>query len=142
MASRLGLISTFIVSILFLSSATFAQSLKNADVTNENQITDVANLNAGITPDHPLYGLDVAWSKLRIIFTFEQKEKAKLGLEIAKKRLLEVREMILKNKTDAANTAQGEYLDSLETAKAAITSLSSGNVTNDVENEIELEKEV
>lgn len=136
------MISTFIVSILFLSSATFAQSLKNSDVTDESQITDDANLNAGITPDHPLYGLDVAWSKLRMIFTFEQKAKAKLGLEIAKKRLLEVREMVLKNKADAASVSQKEYLDSLETAKAAIASVSSENETIEIENEIELEKEI
>ncbi|MEK6949821.1 MAG: DUF5667 domain-containing protein, partial [Nanoarchaeota archaeon] len=46
--------------------------------------------DAGITPDSFLWGLDKALDQLALLLTFDEGEKAKKGLEIARERLLEV----------------------------------------------------
>ncbi len=60
----------------------------------------------GITPDSFLWGLDNAIDQLTLLLTFDQAEKARKGLEIARERLLEVKQMIKENKADAAKKAE------------------------------------
>ena len=44
-------------------------------------------VEAGITPDSPFYGIDVWWDEVRVRFTTNVEEKARLRLEIAEERL-------------------------------------------------------
>jgi len=67
-------------------------------IVNAQQPTE----DPGITPDSFLWGLDKALDQLTLLLTFDKGEKAKKGIEIARERLLEVREMIEENKLEAA----------------------------------------
>lgn len=62
------------VTFLLLTSSVFAQEV-----------------SAGITPDSWLYGLDVAIDQITLLLNFDNGDKARKGLEIARERLLEVK---------------------------------------------------
>ena len=121
-----GLMLVMTVTFLFLVSYASAQP----------------QIPAGIAPDSFLYGLDVAIDQIRLLLTFDAGAKARLGLQIAEERLLEVREMVLQNKLDAAQTAQREHVNNLETVKNSIKALQRANSTQEIEEEVELEKEL
>lgn len=55
---------------------------------------------AGITPDSWLYGLEKAWERIRMFFTFDSEGKAKLHLQFASERLAEANEMVGKGKPE------------------------------------------
>lgn len=57
-------------------------------------------------PDSPLWGLDVALDNIRLQLASTNSEKARVGLEIAEERLLEIRIMILENKLERADEAK------------------------------------
>src|SRR3989338_8422675 len=60
----------------------------------------------GVTPDSFFWGLDNAIDQLTLLLTFDKAEKARKGLEIARERLLEVKQMIEENKAEAAQKAE------------------------------------
>ncbi len=128
----------FLTTFLILASVAFAQS-----TVTENAITAGGkSITAGATPDSPFYFLDTALDQIRLLLTFDNTAKAKLGLEIARERLLEVREMVVQNKLEAATRAQQEHLNSLEVAKNSASAISRVNATEEIEDEIEIEKEL
>lgn len=136
-------ISIFLVSFLALVSATLAHGEgTGSNVIGDEIVLDGKTIRAGTTPDSFLYGLDVAIDQIRYLLTFDNKAKAMFGLEIARERLLEVREMILENKTDAAQRAQNEHGKSLERVKNSIAVLARSNSTQQIAEEIEIEKEL
>ncbi|MBU5537055.1 MAG: DUF5667 domain-containing protein [Candidatus Aenigmatarchaeota archaeon] len=102
----------------------------------------IGNVRAGVTPDSFLYRLDAAIDNIRYLLTFDSAAKAKVGLEIARERLLEVKEMIAKNKIEAAQKAQKEHAKTLEKVKSSITTLSRDNSTRELTETLELEKEI
>ena len=127
----------FLFTFLTLVSITLAQ-----EVTTTHTGAQIGTIKAGTTPDSFLYGLDVSLDNIRYLLTFDNTAKAKLGLEIARERLLEVREMILENKIEASQKAQSEHGKTLEKVKSSITVLSRDNSTQELREEIELEREL
>lgn len=97
---------------------------------------------AGITPDSFLWGLDKAIDQLSLLLTFNKGEKAKKGIEIARERLLEVKEMIEENKLEAAEKAKNEELKVLLKVKKSISDIKEKNATKEIEEEIEIEREL
>lgn len=62
----------------------------------------VEEVDPGITPDSPMYGLDVALDNVRYALSNNKEET---GLEIAKERLAENKAMTQEGKTEAAEEA-------------------------------------
>ncbi len=97
---------------------------------------------AGITPDSFLYGLDVALDQISLLLTFDRGAKAKKGLKIAEERLLEVKKMAEENKLEAMQRAQREHSNVLGTVTSAVRGLERANSTEEIEDEIEIEKKL
>ncbi len=127
----------FIVTFLALVSITLAQ-----EVTTTPTGAQIGTIKAGTTPDSFLYGLDVSIDQLRYLLTFDNTAKTRVGLEIARERLLEVREMVIENKVEALQKAQNEYVKTLEKVKTSVTALSRDNSTQEIKEVIELEREL
>ena len=127
----------FVISLLTLTGIALAH-----EVTTTTTGTQIGNVTAGVTPDSFLYGLDVGIDNIRYLLTFDNTAKSKVGLEIARERLLEVREMVLQNKVNAAQVAQNEHVQTLEKVKLSVEALSKTNSTEELKEEIELEKEL
>lgn len=87
-------ILSLIVGILLLINPVFAQ--------NEVEV------EAGITPDSPLWGIDIAIEKIVMLLTLKPEDKANLGLQRANERLAEIQVMIQQNKTQSMNRAEME----------------------------------
>lgn len=110
-------------------------------IVNAQQTTQPAE-DAGVTPDSFLWGLDKALDNLNLFLTFDKGEKAKQGLEIARERLLEVREMVEENKLEAAEKAKDEHGNLLNKVIESVKVLEKDNSTEQIEDEIEIEKEL
>ena len=98
--------------------------------------------DAGVTPDSFLWGLDKALDNLNMLLTFDKGEKAKKGIEIARERLLEVREMVEENKLEAAENAKEAHGNFLNKVKDSIKELEKDNSTEEIKKVIEIEKEL
>ena len=92
---------------------------------NAQQTTD----DAGVTPDSFLWGIDKAIDQLTLLLIFDKGEKAKKGIEIARERLLEVREMVEENNLEAAEKAKEEHGKSLVNVKQNIKEIEEDNST-------------
>lgn len=66
----------------------------------------------GVTPDSPLWGIDVALDRIRLALATGP-DKAKVGLRIAEERLLEVRAMAEAGNAEAADKAEEAHDESL-----------------------------
>ncbi len=64
---------------------------------------------AGTTPDSWLYGLDRAWERIRMFFTFNRADKAKLHLQFAGERLAEANEMVRRGKPEFIQDLMKEH---------------------------------
>jgi hypothetical protein len=64
---------------------------------------------AGITPDSRLYGLEKAWERIRMFFTFDPEGKAKLHLQFASERLAEAKEMVRRGKPEFVQDLMKEH---------------------------------
>ncbi|MBI4143420.1 hypothetical protein HY487_00885 [Candidatus Woesearchaeota archaeon] len=98
--------------------------------------------NPGITPDSFMWGLDNAMDRLSLLLTFDEGDKAKKGIEIARERLLEVKAMVEENKLQAAAKAKDEHGRLLINVKESIRLLEKDNSTEEIEDELEIEKEL
>ncbi len=65
--------------------------------------------DAGVTPDSLLWGIDVALDKLALALSLGDKAKAEKGMEIAEERLLEIKIMAGKNKSEGMAKAEAEH---------------------------------
>ena len=98
-------------------------------ITNQETADD-----AGILPDHPLYGLDVALDRLALLLTFDKTDKARLGLIIASERLSEVQLMIEANKIAHAERTQILHDEVIDEAQTALEEIELD--TDDAEEEL------
>ena len=96
----------------------------------------------GVTPDSFLWGLDKALEQLALLLTFDEGEKAKKGLEIARERLLEIKEMIEENKLEAAAKAKDEHGKTLVKIKQSVKEIEEDDSTEEIKEVIEIEKEL
>jgi len=121
---------------VLLLSTIIVISLSTTPVFAQEQVS------AGITPDNFLYGLDVAIDNLRLALTSGDLEKARLSLEIAEERLLEVKAMIEQNKLPEAQVAQAEHDNNLAVTETAVEQITRENASEEIKAEIEVEKEL
>jgi hypothetical protein len=96
----------------------------------------------GITPDSFLYGLDVALDRINLLLTFDQAEKSRKGLDIARERLLEIREMALENKVAAMERAASEHDSVLAQVESSVQELERDDASSELEEVIEIEREL
>lgn len=129
--------SILLVSFLVTPSSSFAYP-----ITGNAIKTEKGKIGAGLTPDSWLYGIDVALDNINLALTFDQTEKARKGLNVARERLMEVREMINENRLEAVQTAQREHGNALDVAQNSVKGIERVNSTEEIEEEIEIEKEL
>ena len=81
--------------------------------------------DAGTTPDSILYGLDKAFERIGLAFTFGQANKAEKRLNHANERIAELKEMIDKGKPEYADDLVKDYNNKINKANeiAAIAKL-------------------
>lgn len=105
-------------------------------------IANAQQLDAGVTPDSFLWGLDKAIDQLSLLLTFDKGEKAKKGVEIARERLLEIKVMVEENKLEAAVRAKDEHGKTLARVKSNVKEIENDNSTEEIKEIIEIEKEL
>jgi len=96
----------------------------------------------GVTPDSFFWGLDNAIDQLTLLLTFDKAEKARKGLEIARERLLEVKQMIEENKAEAAQKAEEAHGKQLLKVKENVAALARDNSGEELDAVLDIEKEL
>lgn len=99
-------------------------------------------IEPGVTPDSFFWGLDKALDNLNLFLTFDPAKKARKGIEIARERLEEVKIMAEQNKLEAAVKVKDEQLKVLSKIKQSISKIKDANATKQIEEEIEIEREL
>ncbi len=127
---------------LIIFSCLIAQPVFAYRISGNAVLTSGQNITAGITPDSPFYGIDVAMDRLRLFLTFDNVQKAKISLDIARERLMETKAMLDENKTEAASRAQREHGNSLSAVESSLIAIREKNATKELEMEVEIEKEL
>lgn len=97
---------------------------------------------AGITPESPFYGIDLALDKISFALQRNSEKKVIKGLEIAQERLLEVRAMLDAGKDEDASEAEEEHGKVLTEVEAELESFDAESSEEELETELELELEV
>lgn len=95
-----------------------------------------------ITPDSPLYPLDIAIKRLTLLLTFDPAAKADRGLSIAQERLAEVQAMLEAGKVDAAQRAAAEHAAMMKVVQDESTKVRRDNVTQEMREKLSLEKKL
>lgn len=98
--------------------------------------------NIGVTPDNPIYFLDVAIDQIRLGIASTDSEKAKIGMEIAEERLLEVKAMINQNNVDGVEKAQKEHDDIMKDITGRLASNEDDDTLEETEKELESTVEI
>ncbi len=139
----IGAIAAMLSLLVLLFGATAAHAAEGSAAANANANANAnAEVRQGIRPDSILYGLQTAIDRIGLALTLDHSEKAEKGLKMARKRLIEVKEMIAENKLEAAQKAQHEHDRTLASVEKAIKKLSKANARAEIDDEIRLEKKL
>lgn len=96
---------------------------------------DVAEFNnedasvAGITPDSPFYGIDVAMDNIGLMFTFNKEKRAEKKLQIADERLKEAEMMAAANNIEAMEKARMNHENMIQSAEKDREAIGAGDGT-------------
>lgn len=148
------LFALLVAAMYMVVPAAFAEDavpmLTNTAVTTTAVDDEVADLNdiasgsdeadseeAGMTPDSPFYGLDVAMDNLGLMFTFNEAKKAEKKLEIANERLKEAKMMAVANNLEAMEKAKIRHDAILLSAEEDIEAM-NGNETQALMNNMRI----
>lgn len=125
--------------LLFLVSMVMAWPLALAEMNAITTHVTISGeeLEAGITPDSPFWGIDKAIERISLALTFDKAAKAKKGLAYARERLIEVKAMITEKKLEAATEAQEVHDEIMENVNEDIAEL--GDSEQELAEETELE---
>ena len=93
--------------------------------------------NIGIMPDNPVYFLDVVIDQIRLNIASTDSEKARIGMEIAEERLIEVKAMINQNKINDVAKAQKEHDNIMKDVITRLASEEDDDTLEKTENELE-----
>ncbi|MCK5594290.1 MAG: hypothetical protein KAI18_03545, partial [Candidatus Aenigmarchaeota archaeon] len=143
--NSMKLFALLVAAMYMVVPAAFAEDavpmLTNTAITTTTAADEVADLNdiavqsdeddsadAGMTPDSPFYGLDVAMDNIGLMFTFNAAKKAEKKLEIANERLKEAKMMAVANNLDAMEKAKIRHDAILLSAEEDIEAM-NGNET-------------
>ncbi|MBI4009785.1 MAG: hypothetical protein HY361_01125 [Candidatus Aenigmarchaeota archaeon] len=131
-----------VVSSMAFTPAGLAKSEVGVIGFVENKIVASGKvITAGVTPDSILWLLDVAIDRLDLLLTSDATAKAHKSLDIARERLLEVREMAIQNKLDASAKAEAEHRIMLRVAEESSAKMHTNNDKTKALSEIESELE-
>ena len=78
---------------------------------------------AGTTPDSWIYGLDRAWERIRMFFTFDRADKAKLHLQFAGERLAEANEMVKRGKPEFVQDLMKDHEEEMNETEKKVEGL-------------------
>ena len=122
--SIIGSVGLLLVIITLFAPVAFAQIGFCTDsippICTFEETDEQTRKSAGITPDHPLYFLDIAIERISLLLATSPIEKARIGLEHAEERLSEVKLMIDANKAKHADIAQRHHDDILKEIESRI----------------------
>ncbi|MBI4017719.1 MAG: hypothetical protein HY366_02130 [Candidatus Aenigmarchaeota archaeon] len=94
------------------------------------------------TPDSPLWGLGVALDKIRLLLATSDDAKARVGLQIAEKRLIELKAAAEEGKLNAVQKAEREHARTLADVKVRIKSLKDNKGVDELDKTTDIEKRV
>ncbi len=104
---------SLLIPILFLGSSVLAQNDGGDQVTEtlEQETADLPSTlpRPGLTPDHPLYFLDIWGENIGLFFAFSPERKAGKAFSYAQEKLAEAADMTDKGKEKATEKAIGRY---------------------------------
>ena len=130
-------IGTIVAVMSFLVLLLGAQAVHAAEGTAHANGNASVNESGGIMPDSFLYGLQTAIDRINLALTFDHSAKAEKGLKMAQKRLMEVKAMAARGKSDATAKAEREYERALRTAEKAADSIESDGSSSAARNALE-----
>lgn len=108
---------------LMLFAVPFALAETSLEAENSQIAEDSLSSNPGMTPDSAFYSLKLGWERARLAFTFNQEKKAQFELNLAERRLLEIRKMAEKGNVQAMEKAQARHDALIESAQARLSSI-------------------
>lgn len=129
-------------ALLIVAQFGLAGAEQVIDTNDSSGVTAINTNEPSITPDSFFWGIKNALDKVSLALTFNPQSKAEKGLQIAQERLLEFQKMAEEGKIGAAEKAKQSHGEFLEKAKIAARSISRENKTEEIEQQIEIEKKV
>jgi len=115
-----------------------------ANESEDENVTAEAeeNVDAGVTPDSFLWGVDVALDRLALALARNPESRAERGLLIAQERLQEIKAMAEEGKFDAAEKARDEHGRALGKVEEAVEDVEDDDATGELENKLRIELKV
>ncbi len=105
---------------------------------NQEEV-EAVEVEAGVTPDSPLWGLERAQERIKLALTFNRAEKAKLRLQNAEERLAEVQVMIQEQKLEQAEKAERAHKKDLADLETDLEELQAEDTEVELEQAVEIE---
>ncbi len=122
------------IILLALSFTAFTgMAITNVIAADENTpdttalVDDIRDNEVTIGPDHPLYGLMIAYGRIETTFTFDPTQKLGKQISHARQRIAEAKVELKANNIKAAEKAFEKYHEETEDAKETISRISNGD---------------
>lgn len=128
-----------IIGIVLAVLMLFSLPVAFAQETDETADIELEEVDPGVTPDSPVWGLERAMEKISLAFTFDKAEKARKRLENANERLAEVDAMIKAKKMEAAEKAEKAHDEELDAVAEDLEELEDGGTDEELKDAIEIE---
>ncbi len=126
-----------LLALFLLAQNGFAQAVNDDAIAMDDK-----EIRAGTTPDSFFYFLDKFMDNRALKAADDDAEKSRIGLKIARERLLEARQMLESNKAEAAQKAQKEHSRVLSIVELSALGIKKDDALEQVEAEVEIEKEL
>ncbi len=120
----------------------FAQGAVAEKIENNAIVMGDEAVKAGTTPDSFFYFLDKFMDDRALKSADNDAEKSRIGLRIAKERLLEARQMLESNKAKAAQKAQQEHSRVLSIVELSVQGIENNETLEQIEAEMKIEMEL
>ncbi len=120
----------------------FVQGAVANTIEDNAIVADGKEIRAGVTPDSVFYFIDKFLDNRALKAAGDGAEKSRIGLKIARERLLETREMLETNKVEAAQKAQHEHSRMLSIVEISANGIEKDDALEQMEAEMEIEKEL
>jgi len=126
-----GIIVILLVSISGIGVLAAENGDSEIDSEDSGEAEEI--VEAGISPDSILYGLDKAIDRLRLAISLGSEKKSKKALEIAEERLAEVKKMIEEGKIQEADEAGEEHDNLIEESEQELENIDGSEDAEDIE---------
>jgi hypothetical protein len=115
---------TILMALLMIMPMAFAADLE-------------PEVDAGVTPDSPFYGIDKWWDGFRIDTAKNLEEKSRLRLEVAEERLAEMKEMASQNKIQAMEQARERHQLQLRSIESNMQNIEGDEAKNMIQEKLQ-----